>query len=100
MEYFCVLDAPRMPFDHDAGIKMGGNDEMGGALPVAEALKALSFNLTGQRMLDSEGCVRINIMGNIVRDAAPYLYPFIIEYCLIGAAVVYIMWRHIGYNPR
>ncbi|XP_034246096.1 proton channel OtopLc isoform X2 [Thrips palmi] len=93
-------DAPRMPFDHDAGIKMGGNDEMGGTLPVAEALKALAFNLTGQRMLDSESCVRINIMGNIVRDAAPYLYPFIIEYCLIGAAVVYIMWRHIGYNPR
>ncbi|XP_034246098.1 proton channel OtopLc isoform X4 [Thrips palmi] len=95
-----LVDAPRMPFDHDAGIKMGGNDEMGGTLPVAEALKALAFNLTGQRMLDSESCVRINIMGNIVRDAAPYLYPFIIEYCLIGAAVVYIMWRHIGYNPR
>lgn len=73
---------------------------MGGALPIAEALKALQLNVTGQRMLESEGCGRINIMGNIVRDAAPYLYPFIIEYCLIGAAVVYIMWRHIGYNPR
>ncbi|KAK3927549.1 Proton channel OtopLc [Frankliniella fusca] len=95
-----VPGAPGMPFDHEAGIKMTGGEEIVGALPVAEALKAIQLNITGQRMLDSEGCGRINIMGSIVLDAAPYLYPFVIEYCLIGAAVVYIMWRHIGYNPR
>lgn len=35
-------------------------------------------------------------MGTIVQDSAPYLFPFIVEYSLIGAAVVYVMWRHIG----
>ncbi|GJQ74988.1 hypothetical protein Trydic_g9610 [Trypoxylus dichotomus] len=45
-------------------------------------------------------CGRINIMGTIVQDSAPYLYPFIIEYSLIGAAVIYVMWKHIGRNPR
>lgn len=29
-------------------------------------------------------CGRVNIMGTIVQDSAPYLYPFIIEYSLIG----------------
>lgn len=41
-------------------------------------------------------CGRINIMGTIVQDSAPYLYPFIIEYSLIGAVVIYVMWKHIG----
>nr|XP_045590528.1 proton channel OtopLc-like isoform X5 [Procambarus clarkii] len=45
-------------------------------------------------------CERVEIMGSIVSDSAPYLYPFIIEYSLIGAAVLYIMWKHIGRNPR
>jgi hypothetical protein len=39
-------------------------------------------------------------MGSIVQDSAPYLFPFIIEYSLIGAAVIYVMWRHIGRSPR
>ncbi|XP_047485718.1 proton channel OtopLc-like isoform X3 [Penaeus chinensis] len=45
-------------------------------------------------------CGRVEIMGSIVSDSAPYLYPFIIEYSLIGASVLYIMWKHIGRNPR
>lgn len=50
--------------------------------------------------LDPMSCGRVNIMGNIVQDSAPYLFPFIIEYSLIGAAVIYVMWKHIGRNPR
>ncbi|CAG9563532.1 unnamed protein product [Danaus chrysippus] len=44
-------------------------------------------------------CGRNPIMGTIVTDSAPYLYPFIIEYSLIGAAVIYVMWKHIGRHP-
>ncbi|XP_037871066.1 proton channel OtopLc isoform X4 [Bombyx mori] len=44
-------------------------------------------------------CGRNPIMGTIVSDSAPYLYPFIIEYSLIGAAVIYVMWKHIGRYP-
>lgn len=39
-------------------------------------------------------------MGTIVQDSAPYLYPFIIEYSLIGAVVIYVMWKHIGRYPK
>lgn len=45
-------------------------------------------------------CERVNIMGTIVQDSTPYLYPFIIEYSLIGAAVIYVMWKHIGRYPK
>ncbi|XP_021931660.1 otopetrin-2-like isoform X2 [Zootermopsis nevadensis] len=59
--------------------------------------QALTSNVT----MDSvPACGRVNIMGSIVQDSAPYLFPFIIEYSLIGAAVIYVMWRHIGRSPR
>lgn len=45
---------------------------------------------------NATSCGRVNIMGTIVHDSAPYLYPFIVEYSLIGAVVIYVMWRHIG----
>ncbi|KAJ8919487.1 hypothetical protein NQ315_002108 [Exocentrus adspersus] len=48
----------------------------------------------------TDSCGRVNIMGSIVQESSPYLYPFIIEYSLIGAAVIYVMWKHIGRNPR
>ncbi|CAH0561215.1 unnamed protein product [Brassicogethes aeneus] len=48
----------------------------------------------------TDTCGRVNIMGTIVNDSAPYLFPFIIEYSLIGAAVIYVMWKHIGRHPR
>lgn len=44
----------------------------------------------------NSSCGRVNIMGTIVQDSAPYLYPFIVEYSLIGAVVIYVMWKHIG----
>lgn len=58
------------------------------------------FNSTENISLAPGSCGRINIMGTIVQDSAPYLFPFIIEYSLIGAAVIYVMWKHIGRNPR
>ncbi|OAD61246.1 Otopetrin-2 [Eufriesea mexicana] len=55
--------------------------------------------LTDEEMA-SNSCGRVNIMGTIVQDAEPYLFPFIIEYSLISAAVIYVMWKHIGRHPR
>lgn len=57
---------------------------------------ALSSNVG---TLNSSACGRIDIMGTIVYDSAPFLYPFIIEYSLIGAVVLYVMWKHIGRYP-
>ncbi|ESO83219.1 hypothetical protein LOTGIDRAFT_93565, partial [Lottia gigantea] len=42
------------------------------------------------------------MMGRIVDRASDYLYPCTIEYSLICAAILYIMWRNVGYgkSPR
>lgn len=62
--------------------------------------EALTANLANISPILNSSCSRINIMGTIVEDSTPYLFPFIIEYSLIGAAVIYVMWKHIGRNPR
>ncbi|CAK9825902.1 Proton channel OtopLc [Anthophora retusa] len=63
-----------------------------------------NFGIFAEALTDEEiasnSCGRVNIMGTIVQDAEPYLFPFIIEYSLIGAAVIYVMWKHIGYIGR
>ncbi len=45
-------------------------------------------------------CGRIPHMGDIVKYTSPYLYPFVIEYSFIAAAVLLAMWKNIGKNPR
>jgi Otopetrin len=67
-------------------------------MPHAEAFKDLST--IAPFHLNATSCERVNIMGTIVADSTPYLYPFIIEYSLIGAVVIYVMWKHIGRYPK
>lgn len=71
---------------------------MDNILPHAEAYSQLSTIPPFHR--NATSCERVNIMGTIVQDSTPYLYPFIIEYSLIGAAVIYVMWKHIGRYPK
>ncbi|XP_022669549.1 otopetrin-2-like isoform X4 [Varroa jacobsoni] len=65
-----------------------------GSVAIEDAV--LTFRARANR---SESCERVDIMGTIVVDASPFLYPFIIEYSLISAAVLYVMWKNIGKNP-
>ena len=70
-------------------------------LPHAEAFKDFTgLSTIAPFHLNATSCERVNIMGTIVQDSTPYLYPFIIEYSLIGAAVIYVMWKHIGRYPK
>ena len=57
-----------------------------------------------ERMLQMEQMKEVcrehsrNFLPNdILSKSSPYLYPFIIEYSLIGASVAYIMSNHIGF---
>lgn len=40
-------------------------------------------------------CIMHPIMGTIIEDTAPYLYPLLIEHCLMVAAILLAMWRNI-----
>jgi hypothetical protein len=39
---------------------------------------------------------RLDILGETIARTTPYLYPFIIEFALIGASVMFVMSNHIG----
>lgn len=41
-------------------------------------------------------CRRSNIIGELVTDASQFLFPCTIEYSLICAAILYIMWKNIS----
>ena len=41
-------------------------------------------------------CRRTNIMGSLVQNASPFLFPCTIEYSLICAAILYIMWKSLA----
>lgn len=45
-------------------------------------------------------CRRTNIMGTLVQDASPFLFPCTIEYSLICAAILYVMWKNISKFPK
>lgn len=74
------------------------HNETGAGEPKFEELDALFPQALTATLEPSKNssCGRVNIMGTIVQDSAPYLYPFIVEYSLIGAVVIYVMWKHIG----
>ncbi|KAJ8870733.1 hypothetical protein PR048_027032 [Dryococelus australis] len=41
-------------------------------------------------------CRRTDIMGSLVQDASPFLFPCTIEYSLICAAILYVMWKNMS----
>lgn len=43
-------------------------------------------------------CRRSNVIGELVQDASQFLFPCTIEYSLICAAILYVMWKHTDQN--
>ncbi|XP_076619249.1 proton channel otopetrin-like a isoform X3 [Colletes latitarsis] len=95
------FDAPQMDSKEEVHQIFDTNDHTNSSTDFwgIPHFKIFAEALTDEEMA-SNSCGRVNIMGTIVQDAEPYLFPFIIEYSLIGAAVIYVMWKHIGRHPR
>lgn len=49
-----------------------------------------------QNMVGLYECFNNNTLGKMWATSMPYLFPFLVEYNLIAAAVAYIMWRSVG----
>ncbi|CAH2063371.1 unnamed protein product, partial [Iphiclides podalirius] len=45
-------------------------------------------------------CRRANIMGALLQNASPFLFPCTIEYSLIVAVILYEMWKEIKCTPE
>ena len=47
-----------------------------------------------------EMCRKQNILGETIENTSVYLFPFIIEFSIIGAHILYNMWTNVGKGPK
>ncbi|OWF53428.1 otopetrin-2-like [Mizuhopecten yessoensis] len=45
-------------------------------------------------------CQWSNLIGQVLRSASPYLYPFTIEYSVICAGIFFVMWQNVGIGSK
>ncbi|CAG4940547.1 unnamed protein product [Colias eurytheme] len=53
-----------------------------------------------QNLTPDTPCRRSNIMGTLVQNASPFLFPCTIEYSLICAVILYEMWKEVKCTPE
>lgn len=53
-------------------------------------------SLNDHYIITTGHCRRSNVIGELVTDASQFLFPCTIEYSLICAAILYIMWKNIS----
>ncbi|XP_058443306.1 proton channel OtopLc-like isoform X2 [Malaya genurostris] len=80
------------------------NNRSGVAIEVNES--QLSQHYSTDRDISSSAviygfeCRRTNIMGSLVQNAAPFLFPCTIEYSLICAVILFEMWKKVRQSGR
>jgi len=50
--------------------------------------------------LFTQACPGPEDLNTIYRNFAPYLYPFIIEFCILIVAFYYMIWANINHCPK
>ena len=45
-------------------------------------------------------CDKVDILGDTIEKSSVYLFPFIIEFSMIGAHIVFNMWKNVGKKPK
>ncbi|XP_054730525.1 proton channel OtopLc isoform X2 [Anastrepha obliqua] len=60
---------------------------------ISTTIQNVLSNTTAQ--VTTVGCTRTNIMGALVQEVAPFLFPCTIEYSLICAVILYEMWKTV-----
>ncbi|KAG6453761.1 proton channel OtopLc [Manduca sexta] len=53
-----------------------------------------------RNMTEEIACRRANIMGALLQNASPFLFPCTIEYSLICAVIFYEMWKEVKCTPE
>lgn len=62
-----------------------------GAIAIAEEYENVSVN---------EECRGPDALNYIHRNISPYLYPFVIEYCILIVGIFYMIWGNISHCPK
>lgn len=69
---------------------------------VTETAGAIAIAEINEENIDMEDhlCHRPDVLNFIHRNISPYLYPFIIEFCILIVGIFYMMWANISHCPR
>lgn len=67
--------------------------ETAGAIAIAEHIEE-------DIDLEDHMCQRPDVLNFIHRNISPYLYPFIIEFCILVVGIFYMIWANISHCPR
>ena len=57
-----------------------------------------SLSVEYTQRLDNSTSDELNIMDKLLRESSRFLFPFMIEYSLICAVFLYVMWKNIADN--
>lgn len=60
----------------------------------------LHFSVETGNKTEGGDCEGLDILGDTIENSSVYLFPFIIEYSMIGAHIVYNMWKNVGRRPN
>jgi len=52
-----------------------------------------------QTQAEIDECEGLDILGDTIENSSVYLFPFIIEYSMIGGHIIYNMWKNVGRRP-
>ncbi|GAU98927.1 hypothetical protein RvY_10001-2 [Ramazzottius varieornatus] len=94
-------DDPHGPSTYEIAIGVDHNisQVLASLLPENSSLDISKMGLDVTGVVADEimnSCRRKSMIGQVLQRAAPVLYPFIVEYSLICAALIYVYWRNIG----
>jgi Otopetrin len=71
---------------------------------LTQNLTEASHHLTRRSLVGKsemyQDCQRTNIMGSLVQNASPFLFPCTIEYSLICAVILFEMWKKVRSIPE
>lgn len=85
---------------HEDMIAKNGNSTMSllsNATDTEHNILKRSIEVAAQQY---EDCQRTNIMGSLVQNASPFLFPCTIEYSLICAVILFEMWKKVRSIPE
>ncbi|XP_052872301.1 proton channel OtopLc [Anopheles cruzii] len=79
----------------DAALKPSAPSSLRGNETEMAAAASLTASSVDSVEAEHHECQRTNIMGSLVQNVSPFLFPCTIEYSLICAVILYEMWKKV-----
>lgn len=67
---------------------------------TSDCLWRLQETEEAERMLTLQRCLHNSTIGAIWKKAMPFLSPFIVQYCVLGAVIIYTLWDNFSYCTK